>query len=67
MREDVLMSGSIYKGEQGMSGPTSITQFEIKDGSWTQKHVELDSLCLAVLKFLEKNPELHHGWKLQGI
>lgn len=29
-------------GEQGMSVSTSMTDFEIRDGSWTDKHVELN-------------------------
>jgi len=45
-------------GEQGMSGPTSMTDFEIRDGSWTDKHVELENLCISVLNFLHNNPEI---------
>lgn len=45
-------------GANGMPGPTSMTHFEIPDEVWTQKHAELQSLCLEVLNFLYKNPDI---------
>lgn len=45
-------------GESGMSGPASMTHFEIRDGRWRQEHVELENLCISVLNFIRKNPEL---------
>lgn len=46
------------KGKQGMSGPTSLMEFELKDGNWTEKYVELENLCLAIVNFINHNPEL---------
>ena len=45
------------KGKTGMSGPASYTHFEIR-GGWSEKYVELDDLCLKVLNYLQKNPEI---------
>lgn len=39
-----------------ISGPTPMTDFEVPDGKWTEKHGKLNSLCLAVLNFLNENP-----------
>lgn len=46
------------KGEPGPSGPTSMTHFEMKDGCWTEEYAELDGLCIAILNFLNRHPEL---------
>lgn len=47
-----------WKGESGLSGPTSRTFFEVKDNKWTEKYAKLQGLCFQVLRFLEKNPEI---------
>lgn len=46
------------KGIQGMSGPASICNFEIKEGCWRQKHSELQNLCFAIVEFLSKNSDI---------
>ena len=46
------------QGVQGMSGPTSMTQFEIPSGKWTQQHAELNGLCVKILNFLNENPDI---------
>ena len=43
---------------QGMSGPTSMTQFEIPSGKWTQQHAELNGLCVKILNFLNEYPDI---------
>ena len=44
--------------EGGLSGPSSVTFFEVKDERWTKKYAELQSLCFKVMRFLEENPEI---------
>lgn len=46
------------KGIQGMSGPASICNFEIKEGYWCQEHVELQNLCFTIVEFLSKHPDI---------
>ncbi len=45
-------------GPEGIPGPTSMTNFEILDGIWTEKHGVLNGLCVQILNYLNKNPEL---------
>lgn len=45
-------------GKTGISGPTSHTFFEVNEEGWSEKYVELDNLCLPILKFLKQNPEI---------
>lgn len=53
----MINSGSV--GPKGVSGPTSITNFEISDGGvWTEKHAILNGLCIQILNFLKENPEI---------
>lgn len=47
-----------WNGEQGMSGPTSMTKFEIKDGCWSKEYAELNGLCIQILNFLNEHSEL---------
>ena len=45
-------------GPEGIPGPTSMTNFEIPDGIWTEKHGVLNGLCVQILNYLNENPEL---------
>ena len=45
-------------GPEGIPGPTSMTNFEILDGIWTEKHGVLNGLCVQILNYLNENPEL---------
>ena len=47
-----------WRGEPGLSGPTSKTFFEVKDERWSEKYTKLQSLCFQVMQFLETNPEI---------
>lgn len=46
------------KGIQGISGPTSMTHFEVKDGCWTEEYAKLDSLCVMILDFINEHPDV---------
>ena len=46
------------KGDTGISGPSSETYFEIRNGKWDEKYAELQTLCFTIQKFLLKNPEI---------
>ena len=35
-----------------------MTHFEMKDGCWTEEYAELDGLCITILNFLNRHPEL---------
>ena len=52
------MSCNGEEGWQGMSGPTSMTDFEIQDGCWKQEHVELQNLCLRIKNFIGSHPDI---------
>lgn len=45
------------KGELGMPGPTSSTFFET-NGGWSEKYVELNTLCFKIQTFLQHNPDI---------
>ncbi|MCH4280138.1 hypothetical protein LQE94_08910 [Mediterraneibacter sp. NSJ-151] len=44
--------------KNGISGPTSMTDFELKDGCWTEECAELQNWCINVMKFLSSHPNL---------
>lgn len=46
------------KEEGGLSGPSSVTFFEVKGERWTKEYAELQSLCFRVMRFLKENPEI---------
>lgn len=46
------------QGDCGMTGPSSITYFEIRHGGWNEKYAVLQALCFGVQKFLLENPEI---------
>lgn len=46
------------QGVPGMSGPTGMTDFELKDGCWSMEYVELQGLCVEIINFMEKHPDL---------
>lgn len=52
------MSCNGDEGKQGMPGPASMTDFEIKNGCWKQEHAELQNLCLKIMNFIETHPDI---------
>lgn len=45
------------KEERGLSGPSSMTQFEVRDGRWNETYAKLQTLCFKVQQFLLANPD----------
>lgn len=53
-----ILGRESYKGNTGISGPSSETYFETRNGRWNEKYAELQALCFTIQKFLVKNPEI---------
>ena len=45
-------------GPTGMSGPTGMTDFELVNGCWSKEYVELNNLCIKIVNFMKKHPDL---------
>ena len=53
-------------GFQGIPGPSSMIHLEIPDGVWTEKHAVFQGLCIQVLNFMNKNPEIADSVGIQN-
>ena len=42
----------------GISGPLSITNFEVVDGIWTREYAELQKRCMGVMQFMQEHPDI---------